>query len=73
MPMTLEAANRKDVNTARYGVTLEHRHFSFIAATIAEITDPKCRAAMTAHFARACRVTNPRFYQDRFERACGLS
>lgn len=70
MLLKLEAANRKDLNTARYGVTLEHRHFSFIAATIAAIKNEACRAEMTEHFAKACATTNPRFDRARFERDC---
>lgn len=62
-------ANRKDISTAANGVTLEHRHFSFIAATIADLT-PSTRDDIAAHFADACARTNPRFDRSRFLAAC---
>lgn len=75
--MNSKSANRKDICTAQHGVTLEHRHFAFIAATIAAMPDhaPNLRAqkASTANaFANACATTNPKFNRDRFIAACQL-
>jgi hypothetical protein len=69
------SANRKDVNTAANGVTLQHRHFAFIAATIAALPEhaPTLRAqkaAMASAFADACARTNPKFDRARFIAAC---
>jgi hypothetical protein len=75
------SANRKDIRTAANGVKMEHRHFAFIAATLAECEPgggdygqdeyqqwvETCRA-----FANACRATNPRFDLARFLSACGI-
>lgn len=78
------ALNRKDISTAARGVSLEHRHFSFIAATLKDqkpsgaITSDADKAAcmqwevMVRHFADACRSTNTRFDRARFLSACGL-
>ena len=72
MPLKTESANRKDLNTAKHGVELQHRHFSFIAATIAEVSDSnRLRSFMAEHFANACAATNPRFDRARFLKACG--
>ena len=78
MPLTTKSANRKDATTAARGVTLEHRHFSFIAATIAAMPDhaPSLRAqkaSTAAAFADACAETNPRFDRARFLAACGVA
>lgn len=71
------AANRKDAKTAERGVSLEHRHFAFIAATTAKATfhgftreDQRKIADMFAH---ECSKTNPRFNRARFLAACGVS
>lgn len=71
------AANRKDIRTAENGVHLEHRHFAFIAATIASMPDhaPSLRAqkaSCAASFADACARTNPKFSRSRFIAACQL-
>lgn len=67
-------ANRKDINTAANGVTLEHRHFSFIASVIASLVDtydqPLDKADVAEAFASACARTNPRFDAQRFLAAC---
>lgn len=47
----------------------EHRHFTKIAAIIAEIEDESQRDEMANHFAFALRSTNPKFDYDRFESA----
>jgi len=69
--MKTQAANRKDISTANRGVHMEHRHFAFIAATIAAMPDfaPSLRAqkeSVTSAFADALAKTNPRFDRDRF-------
>jgi hypothetical protein len=69
-------AHGKDIRTAASGVTLEHRHFAFIAGVIAAMPDHA--ASLRAHkrstalaFADACGGTNPRFNRERFLAACG--
>ena len=72
-----KAANRKDVATAARGVTLEHRHFAVIAATIARMPSDGFDATTTLHvaqhFAFHCADTNPRFDRARFLAACGVA
>ena len=77
--MTLKktSANRKDIRTAQYGVPLQHRHFAFIAATIAAMPDHAAtlkaqKASVASTFADACRGTNPHFDRSRFLAACKL-
>jgi hypothetical protein len=70
--LTVESANRKDVSTARHGVELQHRHFSFIAAVIRDIPDLEQRYAMAQRFGDACSRSNPRFDFGRFMKACGV-
>lgn len=67
----------KDISTAARGVSLEHRHFAFIAATIAAMPDhaPSLRAqkaSVAASFADACAGTNAKFSRSRFIAACQL-
>lgn len=69
---TLRKPHGKDINTARKGVSLEHRHFAFIAATIADTDDQAFRAAMALRFAKVLPSTNPKFDRDRFIAACKL-
>lgn len=68
--MKPESELRKDKRTAGNGVTLQHRHFAFIADTIAALPDADERARMTAHFGDACARTNSRFDRSRFVTAC---
>jgi hypothetical protein len=74
MALKTASANRKDISTARNGVELQHRHFSFIAATIAELgqsADMEGLAPVVARaFADACERTNPKFDRERFLAAC---
>lgn len=71
MPLKTTSANRKDINTAARGVTLEHRHFSFIAATIADLGLPwATQDVVIKQFADACAQTNPKFDRARFIAAC---
>ena len=75
MALSTQAARSKDKQTARAGVELQHRHFSFIAATIKDAANAGLTANQIAelslHFATACAVTNPHFDRDRFLKACG--
>lgn len=70
MPLKTSAANRKDISTAQHGVTLEHRHFAFIASVIADLVDtndqPLCKDEVRDAFAQACSLTNPKFNRARF-------
>ncbi len=73
--LTTQSALRKDQSSAT-SATLEHRHFSFIAATIKAMPDhaPSLRSSkrsVALSFADACAGTNPRFDRARFLRACG--
>lgn len=75
--LTNQAANRKDLSTARHGVELQHRHFSFIAAVIAEMPDHAAtlrtqKRSVALSFADACSRSNPRFDYGRFLKACGV-
>lgn len=76
MPLTTESAARKD-KTQGASATLEHRHFAFIAATIASMPDfssslRTAKLSTASTFADACAGTNPRFDRARFFAACGL-
>jgi hypothetical protein len=71
MPLKSASANRKDINTAANGVSLQHRHFCFIAATIADLNLPWAQQdAIIKHFADACSHANPKFDRARFIAAC---
>lgn len=73
MALTVHAANRKDQSTAKAGVTLQHRHFAFIAQVIADMDRrPGDKALIATSFARACQQSNPRFDTERFFQACGV-
>jgi hypothetical protein len=72
------ALNRKDIRTAANGVSMQHRHFAFIAATLAA-TKPDVAGPATDQweyvartFASDCRATNPKFDLARFLAACGI-
>lgn len=69
MPLSMQAAMSKDKFAGKH-VELQHRHFAFIAAVIAEIADANQRYEMAYHFALACRKTNKNFDHDRFMIAC---
>lgn len=75
MPLTKESALRKDKITAQ-GAELQHRHFAFIAATLAR-TAPSSRdrgaekwRQIVEAFADDCARSNPRFDRRRFMIAC---
>lgn len=72
------ALNRKDISTAKRHIELQHRHFAFIAAVLAESKPlPHWDAnklaqwqSMVNSFVMACRSSNGRFSADRFLAAC---
>lgn len=81
MPLTTESAARKD-KTQGAGATLEHRHFAFIAATLASVKPANgiYEGSVFYHeqwndlvkaFGESCRATNPKFDRNRFYAACG--
>lgn len=81
MPLKAAAALRKDQTTGS-SVFLEHRHFAFIAATLAVTKPPHAAFGKRDKyveqwedsvfiFAGACERTNPRFDCKRFLAACG--
>lgn len=81
MSLTTQSAHRKDIRSGK-GARMEHRHFSFIAATIAEMPIFEGGTSKLAKFSRqeiadmfaeACRGSNPRFDRERFMRACGMT
>lgn len=82
MPLTAESAARKD-KTQGAGATLEHRHFAFIAATLAITKPPHAVLGKRDKyveqwedsvliFAGACERTNPKFDRKRFLIAAGM-
>lgn len=73
--LTEATALRKD-KAQRTNPKMQHRHYAFIAATIAAMPDhaPSLRAqkgSVAAAFCAACRGSNPKFDCARFMRACG--
>jgi len=72
MPLTVESAARKDRTSGNGSVRLEHRHFAFIAATIASMPGDIERRIAAIHFAHECAATNPKFDRARFLAACGI-
>jgi len=70
MPLSANAALSKDKTTGK-SVTLQHRHFAFIASVIADIPAP-VRKQMANIFCNACYGTNPNFDAERFIRACNI-
>lgn len=73
MALTVQSANAKDQRTAKSGVTLQHRHFAFIAQAISEITEPSLRASIAIHFAGKLKDTNRNFSLSRFYAACNIA
>lgn len=79
MALTQSSAFSKDTRTAQYGVKLQHRHFSFIAAVLKETMPTACspdlwmqHIKMVDAFTDACARSNPRFDRVRFRKACGV-
>jgi hypothetical protein len=74
--LSTNAAKTKDKRTAKSGVELQHRHFSFIPATIAGMPSFSAtlrtqKRSVALAFADACATTNPKFDRKRFMEACG--
>lgn len=73
MALTTESAARKDATTVSGSpVRLEHRHFAFIAAVLADCKDLANQGTIARRFAEACQRSNPRFDRARFLSACGV-
>ena len=70
MALSPNAAMRKD-RTAKVPA-MQHRHFAYIAQTIAKIHQPKARELAAYEFAIAMMDTNPNFDRSRFISACNL-
>lgn len=70
MALSTKAAMRKD----KYAKTptMQHRHFAYIAQTIAKIHKPEARQLAAHEFAIAMMDTNPNFDRARFLAACNL-
>lgn len=74
MALTAESAARKD-RTSGTGTELQHRHFAFIASTLASLRNDLSNAARQAtvhRFADDCAASNPRFDRARFLTACAF-
>lgn len=69
--LTIEAAARKDRTTGQ-NVELQHRHFAFIAAVLADLDRDMTVLDVVDAFAYACATSNPRFDRARFLKACGV-
>lgn len=69
--LKFDSALDKDRRTARFGVEMQHRHFSVIAAIIAQLDLPT-RKKMANHFADSLAQTNPKFDRGRFYAACDI-
>lgn len=68
--------NAKDIKPRDFH--LEHRHFVFIAQTLAGMRhnidiDDKAWREVCRDMCRACAATNPRFDGKRFLAACGIN
>lgn len=72
MPLTVNAALSKDKHSGK-GVSLQHRHFAFIAGVIADIGADDIRATTAIRFAGECQATNSNFDWERFMRACNVT
>lgn len=71
MALSTNAATRKDLNVKV--PAMQHRHFAYIAQTIAKIHQPKARELAANEFAIAMMDTNPNFDRARFLAACNLT
>lgn len=73
MALTVQSATTKDRRTAKEMPIFQHRHFAYIAATLAEIKDANQRYETAYHFALALRKTNKHFDHERFMRAANAA
>lgn len=72
--------NKRDLNITERKVSLEHRHFAFIAAVLKDSkpeahwdANKRAQWQVTVHrFIARCKSTNPKFNADRFLAACGF-
>lgn len=71
MALSTHAARRKDLDAKV--PAMQHRHFAYIAQTIAKIHQPKARELAAHEFAIAMIDTNPNFDRARFMAACNLA
>ena len=72
--MTAASIAAKDIRTGVSAAPgLQHRHFAFIAATIAALDDSAMRDHVAKHFGEALLLTNDRFDYGRFMHACDYS
>lgn len=51
---------------------MSRKHFELLAQKIKAIRDPLSRLQAAEAVSEVGRITNPRFDQDRFYRACGI-
>jgi hypothetical protein len=65
-----DTAARKDRWTGGTAPQMQHRHFAFIAATIAAMPEHVNRIPVAREFAKQLARTNPNFDRDRFLAAC---
>lgn len=72
MPLTREAAARKDATNGKADLKLQHRHFAFIADAVASIPDKNAREHAAFAFAGKLSDTNPNFDRKRFLTACNV-
>ena len=67
MPLTTQAATRKDLST---GLSeMQHRHFATVATIIRGLPEHMNKTRIAEHFACELAKTNPRFDRERFMRA----
>lgn len=75
MALTKNAAERKDKASGTNAV-LQHRHFAFIAAVLADLSTSEDMEGLTPvvarAFAEALAKSNPRFDRSRFMKASNV-
>lgn len=68
MALSSAAATRKDATTKT--PAMQHRHFAFIARTIADMPESVNRLTVARKFATELAASNPNFDRARFLAAC---
>ncbi len=68
MALSSAAAARKDASAKE--PNMQHRHFAFIARTIANMPESVNRLTVARQFAATLAMTNPNFDRARFIAAC---
>lgn len=71
MPLSDRAALAKDLGAGDRAPVMQHRHFAFIANTVADLP-PEIRKTVANLFEQRLRRTNPNFNSWRFLKASGL-